>query len=159
MIVVDTNVIAALYLPNEYSALAEALLLQDADWAAPALWRSELRNVLALYLRKKLLNFEQACQIQNQAESLMIANEYQINSVQVLRLAQSSGCSAYDCEFVALAQHLSVKLITQDKQILAQFPQHALKLNTIEAWKYETINVKKTRHFKWAPRRIKPPDE
>ena len=133
MIVVDTNVIAALYLPNENSALAEALLLQDADWAAPALWRSELRNVLALYLRKNLLNFEQACQIQNQAESLMIANEYQINSVEVLRLAQSSGCSTYDCEFVALARHLSVKLITQDKQILAQFPQHASKLNEIEA--------------------------
>ena len=133
MIVVDTNVIAALYLPNENSALAEALLLQDADWAAPMLWRSELRNVLALYLRKNLLNFEQACQIQNQAESLMIANEYQINSVEVLRLAQSSGCSTYDCEFVALARHLSVKLITQDKQILAQFPQHASKLNEIEA--------------------------
>ena len=133
MIVVDTNVIAALYLPNENSALAEALLLQDNDWAAPALWRSELRNVLALYLRQKLLNFEQACQIQNQAESLMIANEYQINSVEVLRLEQSSGCSAYDCEFVALARHLNVKLVTQDKKILAQFPQHASKLNEIEA--------------------------
>ena len=52
MVVVDTNVIAALYLPNENSVLAETLLLQDANWAAPALWRSELRNVLALYLRK-----------------------------------------------------------------------------------------------------------
>jgi predicted nucleic acid-binding protein len=133
LIVVDTNVIAALYFPNENSALTEALLLQDADWAAPMLWRSELRNVLALYLRKKLLSFEQACQIQNQAESLMIANEYQINSVEVLRLAQSSGCSAYDCEFVALARHLNVKLVTQDIQILAQFPQHASKLNEIEA--------------------------
>ena len=133
MLVVDTNVIAALYLPNENSKLAETLLLEDADWAAPMLWRSELRNVLALYLRKKLLSFEQACQIQNQAESLMIANEYQINSVEVLRLAQASGCSAYDCEFVALARHLSVKLVTQDKQILAQFPQHAMKLNEIEA--------------------------
>ena len=132
MVVVDTNVIAALYLPNENSVLAETLLLQDANWAAPALWRSELRNVLALYLRKQLLNFEQACQIQNQAESLMIASEYQINSVEVLRLAQSSGCSAYDCEFVALARHLQVKLITQDKQILAQFPQHTIALKDIE---------------------------
>ena len=132
MVVVDTNVIVALYLPNENSVLAETLLLQDANWAAPALWRSELRNVLALYLRKQLLNFEQACQIQNQAESLMIASEYQINSVEVLRLAQSSGCSAYDCEFVALARHLQVKLITQDKQILAQFPQHTIALKDIE---------------------------
>ena len=128
MVVVDTNVIAALYLPNENSKLAEILLLQDADWSAPVLWRSELRNVLALYLRKNLLNFDQACQIQNQAENLMIANEYQINSLEVLRLAQASGCSAYDCEFVALARHLQVKLITQDKQILAQFPQDTVAL-------------------------------
>ena len=62
----------------------------------------------------------------------MIASEYQINSVEVLRLAQSSGCSAYDCEFVALARHLQVKLITQDKQILAQFPQHTIALKDIE---------------------------
>ena len=132
MVVVDTNVIAALYLPNENSELADALLQQDANWATPALWRSELRNVLALYLRKNLLNFEQACQVQNQAESLMIANEYQINSVEVLRLAKNSGCSAYDCEFVTLARHLQVKLITQDKQILMQFPQYAIALKDIE---------------------------
>ncbi len=131
MIVVDTNVIAALYLPNEYTEIAEKLLLQDSDWAAPQLWRSELRNVLMLYLRKKMLNFEQACQIQNQAESLLSAHEYQVNSVDVLRLAESSQCSAYDCEFVALARYLQLKLITQDKQILAQFPQYAIALKNI----------------------------
>lgn len=132
MIVVDTNVIAALYLPNINTSLAENLLLKDSAWAVPQLWRSELRNVLALYLRKQLLSFEQACQIQNLAENLLVANEYQINSVEVLRLAQASGCSAYDCEFVALARHLQVKLISQDKQILAQFPQDTLALKDIE---------------------------
>jgi len=132
MIVVDTNVIAALYLPNDYTNKAEKLLMQDANWAAPLLWRSELRNVLALYLRKQLLTFEQACQIQNQAEVLIAANEYQLNSVDILKLARASQCSAYDCEFVALAQHLQVKLITQDKQILAQFPQDAIALKDIE---------------------------
>lgn len=106
--------------------------MQDANWAAPQLWRSELRNVLALYLRKQLLTFEQACQIQNQAESLVAANEYQLNSVEVLKLAAASQCSAYDCEFVALARYLNVKLITQDKQILAQFPQHTIALKDIE---------------------------
>ena len=132
MIVVDTNVIAALYLPNDYTVQAEALLLQDANWAAPQLWRSELRNVLTLYLRKKVLTFEQACQIQNHAESLIAANEYQLNSVDILKLTQATQCSAYDCEFVALAKHLQVKLITQDKQILTQFPQDTVALKDIE---------------------------
>ncbi len=50
MIVVDTNVIAYLYLSNERSQQVERLLEKDSEWAAPLLWRSELRNVLALYL-------------------------------------------------------------------------------------------------------------
>ena len=37
MIVVDTNVLAYLYLPGEHTATAEALLAHDADWAAPLL--------------------------------------------------------------------------------------------------------------------------
>ncbi|XSG85105.1 MAG: hypothetical protein ACPW60_15475 [Methylohalobius sp. ZOD2] len=52
MIAVDTNVIAYFYLPTEYTPLAEKLLMQEPVWAAPTLWRSEFRNVLALYLRK-----------------------------------------------------------------------------------------------------------
>ena len=47
MIAVDTNVIADLYLESEFTARAEALLEIDSDWAAPLLWRSEFRNILA----------------------------------------------------------------------------------------------------------------
>ncbi len=43
MIAVDTNVLAYLYLPGEYTAQAEALLERDPDWTAPVLWRSEFR--------------------------------------------------------------------------------------------------------------------
>ena len=71
MIVVDSNVLAYLYLPGEYTAAAEALLEQDADWAAPILWRSEFRNILAGYMRRKSITFEQANSIQSEAESLM----------------------------------------------------------------------------------------
>ena len=132
MIVVDTNVIAALYLTSDFTVNAESLILQDVDWAAPLLWRSEMRNTLAKYLRAGLMSLEQIYQIQHQAEDLMTGNEYQANSLAVLKLADTSQCSAYDCEFVALAQHLNVKLITQDKQILAQFPQHTTALKDIE---------------------------
>ena len=132
MIVVDTNVIAALYLPSENSTFAETLLAQHADWAVPLLWRSEMRNTLTKYLRAGLMSLEQAYQIQHEAEDLMTGNEYQTNSLEVLKLANISLCSAYDCEFVALARHLQVKLITQDKQILAQFPQDTIALKDIE---------------------------
>ena len=44
MIVVDTHILAYLYLPTEFSAQAEALLKRDADWAVPTLWRNEFRT-------------------------------------------------------------------------------------------------------------------
>ena len=47
MIVVDSNVLAYLYLPGEVTAAAEALLERDPDWQEPVLWRGEFRNILA----------------------------------------------------------------------------------------------------------------
>jgi predicted nucleic acid-binding protein len=52
MIVVDTNVIAYFVLRNEHSALADSVLEKDSIWLAPKLWRSEMRNLLALYVRQ-----------------------------------------------------------------------------------------------------------
>ena len=50
MIVVDTKVLAYLYLPGEHTAIAETLLEHDAEWAAPVLWRGEFRNIPAGYI-------------------------------------------------------------------------------------------------------------
>jgi predicted nucleic acid-binding protein len=128
MIVVDTNIIGYLYLSGEWTAQAEEALRRDPDWAAPLLWRSELRNVLANYMRKGILELAVAEQIMEEATALMRGGEYEIASSDVLRLAAGSRCSAYDCEFASLAQDLGVPLLTVDKQILVEFPKIALPL-------------------------------
>ena len=128
MIVVDSNVIAYLYLPGEYTSAAEALLVRDPDWAAPILWRSEFRNILAGYLRRKAITFEQANSVQSEAESLLAGAEYEVDSYTVLELVRDSDCSAYDCEFIALAQKLSTRLVTMDKKLLRAFPKSAVVL-------------------------------
>ena len=129
MIVVDSNVLAYLYLPGEYTAAAEALLEQDSDWAAPILWRSEFRNILAGYLRRKAITFEQANSLQREAESLLEGAEFELESLAVLELLRDSDCSAYDCEFIALAMKLDTKLITMDKKLLRAFPKRAIALS------------------------------
>lgn len=108
MIVVDSNVLAYLYLPGEYTAAAERLLERRPDWHAPVLWRSEFRNILAGYLRRGSLSFEQACAIQIEAEALLYGAEHEPDSRRVLELVKESDCSAYDCEFVALAESLEI---------------------------------------------------
>jgi predicted nucleic acid-binding protein len=129
VIVVDTNVVAYLYLPGEHTERAEALLEKDADWAAPLLWRSEFRNILAGYIRRKTLTFETARDLQMEAESLLAGAEHEVDSRLVLELVRDSDCSAYDCEFVALAMSLGVKLMTEDKKLLKAFPRHAVALS------------------------------
>jgi len=128
MIVVDSNVIAYLYLPGEHTVAAEALLQREADWAAPILWRSEFRNILAGYLRRKALSFEQAADLQREAEGLLEGTEFEVESALVLELVRDSDCSAYDCEFIALAMQLDTQLVTMDKKLLRAFPQRTLAL-------------------------------
>ncbi|MCF2972474.1 type II toxin-antitoxin system VapC family toxin [Synechococcus sp. Nb3U1] len=103
MIVVDSNVLAYLYLPGQYTAAAESLLEQESDWAVPLLWRSEFRNILAGYMRRGDLSFEQAMCLLREAESLLEGSEFEVDLLTVLELVHKSDCSAYDCEFVALA--------------------------------------------------------
>lgn len=123
MIVVDTNVIASLWVPNDMEEMAYEILEKDADWIAPLLWRSEFRNVLAKYLRADILEFSIALQAIEEAEQLMGSKEFEVNSTQVLSLVPDSSCSSYDCEFVALADDLDVNLVTFDKKILKEFPE------------------------------------
>lgn len=61
----------------------------------------------------------------------MLDNEFSITSMQVLILTDSLHCSAYDCEYVALAKQLSVKLVTEDKKILREFPDVARSLDDL----------------------------
>jgi len=128
MIVVDTNIVCYLLLSSTNTSKAEALFQKDPHWVAPLLWRSEFRNVLALYMRKKILSFEEALLVQEHAEELFKGEEYELPSSQILGLVNSSECSAYDCEFVGLAKALNTRLVTEDKKILQQFPDLAIRL-------------------------------
>jgi predicted nucleic acid-binding protein len=128
MIVVDTNVIAYLWLPGESTAAAERLLKKDPDWNAPLLWRSEFRNVLAGCLRRGDLVLETALQIVDEAERQMSGGEFAVPSAQVLARVAQSDCSAYDCEFVVLAEELGLSLVTSDEKLVRSFPRIARRL-------------------------------
>ena len=128
MTVVDSNVIAYLLIRGEHTSHAEQALRTDSHWVAPMLWRSEVRNVLATYVRLGHFSAEFAMRLMNQAHDLMRGGEYEVRSDDVLHLAARSGCSAYDCEFVALAKDLEAPLLTSDRKLLHAFPNIAVPL-------------------------------
>ncbi len=123
MIVVDTNLLAALVMPSPNSGVAEAVYRRDQQWNAPVLVFSELRNVAMAYFRKALATQEALLAAISAAREIVPNEMLHLPPDQaVLALASGSSCSAYDCEFVAVARKLGVPLLTWDKQLLAAFP-------------------------------------
>jgi predicted nucleic acid-binding protein len=133
VIVVDTNIICYRWMSSPNSAAAETALAKDAHWIAPLLWRSEFRNIMALAIRKKTLTINAAQEIVRKAEASFERGEFAVASDAVLQLAATSNCTAYDCEFVAVALAEGVQLITTDRQILHAFPEIAVSLEEFVA--------------------------
>ena len=128
MIVADTNLIAYLLIKSGNNRMAASALRIDPEWAAPRLWRSEFNNIVAGYMRRGELDLVAASVTVSRARSLMAGQEYEVAPGPVLDLVSQSKCSAYDCEFVALAQDLSVQLVSNDARLVAAFPDRAVSL-------------------------------
>ncbi len=126
MIVADSNLIAYLLIPGEKSLLAEAILRKDSDWIVPLLCRSELRNILTLYMRQQQMSLAQAKTTLEKAEALLHHKEYAIPSDAVLELTSKQKLSAYDAEFVVLAMQFEIPLLTFDKPLRNAFPTIAI---------------------------------
>jgi len=128
VIVVDTNAVVHLLLGGDKTASARRVFSKDPEWAAPILWRSEFRSVLSTLMRRRTLRLSDAFEVARDAEDLLVGREFNVETQTVLELAKASGCTTYECEFVALAQDLGVSLVTSDREILAAFPTLAVAI-------------------------------
>ena len=128
MIVVDSNVIAYCWLNGPKTALAQRVRVADPDWRVPVLWRSEMRSILAGYLRDGSLSPIEARRVMRQIEQALAGCEHLVASDAVLKMIEATRLSAYDAEFVALAEELSVQLVTEDRAVLKAFPLASLSM-------------------------------
>lgn len=92
-------------------------------WAVPRLWRSELRNILAIYVRARKMGIHDALESFQRAADLIDRNEYEVDPATVPRLCEAAGCSAYDAEYVAVAEFLGVDLVSADARLARSFPE------------------------------------
>jgi predicted nucleic acid-binding protein len=126
VIVADANLIAYLLIAGEKTGLAEETFRTDPEWAVPLICRSEVRNILVLYMRHEGMSLAQAKQTMELAENLWRSREYAVPSDDVLDLAAGHKITAYDAEFVVLARELDVPLVTFDKPLQRAFPKVAI---------------------------------
>jgi predicted nucleic acid-binding protein len=128
VIVVDTNVLAYAVLPGERSATVQALADRDPHWVAPRLWRWELRNVLATTIRVRRLRLSDALAAFAAAEQLVEDVGVETSVEHCLRVAARGRVSAWDAEFVCVAETLGVSLVTADRRLCQAFPECAVAL-------------------------------
>ena len=133
MIVVDNDVISYFWLEAGRTEAARRARERDADWHAPRLWRSEFRNVLYQHIAHRGLPLADALRIVETVEADMEGATYSVASTDVLKLAEGAGHPTYDCEYVALAQELSVTLVTGDQAVVDLFPDTAVLLEDFAA--------------------------
>jgi len=126
MIIVEANLIGALFVQSDQSSLAARIFEMDPDWYAPLLWQSEMRSLITSYLRHKLITLDQATQIMDEVHALMMEHERFVSSNLVLELVSMSKCTSYDCEYVALAKEMNLTLVTFDKEVVREFPGIAI---------------------------------
>lgn len=126
MIVVDANVVAYAVLPGDKTDAVLKAFSQDPEWVAPSLWRSEVRNVLATTMRVHGLSLADAMGAWRRATRLVLDAPLPGDTARVLRLSELAGASAYDCEYVALAEALGLTLVTGDRRLAKRFPDTAV---------------------------------
>jgi len=129
VIVVDTNILAYRFIPGPRTDEARQLAGKEPFWSAPPLWRFELHNVLAGYLRRQAFDRALAREIMLNAAKALSRDDRRIESGLVFDLVLRSRCTSYDCEFVAWALNLRVPLITEDAALLRNFPGACLSLS------------------------------
>lgn len=130
MIVPDANLVAYYYLPGPFQVWAQRIIQKDSVWIVPPILVPEFRNILLGFLRTKQLQKKDVIDLASRVELVFSQRTKAISSAHVMELAASAGCSAYDAEYVALAQMLDVKLVTHDKYLLNTFPKTAVSLES-----------------------------
>jgi predicted nucleic acid-binding protein len=126
VIVADTNLIVETVLPGDGHVLAVEVAARDPEWVAPALWRSELRNVLVTSMRVRGLKLRDAVAAFEAADQIVTDFDVEEFAEACLALAARGRISGYDAEFVFVAERLGKPLVSSDRKLAKAFPGRVL---------------------------------
>lgn len=116
MIVVDANILAYYFIRGDRTDEAIRLHAADPVWILPALWRHEFLNILATAgkasVPKKLL-----LDIWMAATMRLLDCERPVDYAKALMVSIDLKVSAYDAQYLALAESLEAPCVTEDRKL------------------------------------------
>ena len=122
MVLVDTNVIAPLYVRSARTEAVEELFARDAVWRTEPLALIELSNVLFTYERSRYITAATARDCLNRAAAFLQPQLFRVSHQAALEAALDYRVTAYDARFLALADQLGSRLVTEDARLRAAAP-------------------------------------
>lgn len=123
MLVVDTNIAAYLLIEGDHTEAAQALRRIDPDWRSEAFLMVEFANILAASVATKRMTLPQARDFLPKADALFEGKLARIAHAAALEMAVKFRVSAYDARFLALANQLGYRLVTEDAKLRRAAPQ------------------------------------
>ncbi len=105
MILVDTNIIAPLYVRSARSDAVTELFTRDAVWRTEPLALIELSNVLITYERARYITATTARDCLSRAAAFLQPQLFRVSHQAALEAALDYRVTAYDARFLALADN------------------------------------------------------
>ena len=122
MVVVDTNIVTYLLIEGDRTKQVQALFAKDSDWRSEAFLLVEFSNLLATFRRVQALSGEQTETLLAEA-ARRVRELLSVPNLRALRCAERYAVSAYDARFLAAADTLGTKLVTEDAKLRAAAPE------------------------------------
>jgi predicted nucleic acid-binding protein len=128
MIVVDTNVTAYLLIDGRHSELARSVHQLDSEWWVPAVWQHEFVNMMTNYGKFGGFSVDECIATWSDALNVLKCRIEEPDWSGVLQTAVKHGITAYDAQFIWLADAKVTVCVTEDKELVKKFPKTAISM-------------------------------
>ncbi len=122
MLLVDTNIVAYLLIDGDFTEAAQRLRKSDPDWRSEAFLMIEFTNVLAASIAGRRMTLPLAEDFLSKANALLESKLTRVADAAALAIAVRFRVSAYDARFLALADQLGHRLVTEDAKLRKAAP-------------------------------------
>lgn len=122
MLLVDTNIVAYLLIHGEHTEAAQELRTRDSDWRSEGCLLVEFTNVLVSSVATKRMTLLLAKEFLAKATALFDGKLGPVPHAAVLAIAARYRVNAYDARFLALADQLGRRLVTEDARLRTAAP-------------------------------------